>query len=142
MNHDQPSATNPYESTHAEPVEGQDWSLADGPTKQWAMIMHFSQLANYAVPPAGLIAPIVIWRLKKDALPGIDAHGRNIANWVVSSLIYLVLTFVLFMTVVGIPIAFLLGGIVSILMLAYPIIGGIKANDGVAWRYPGAFRIF
>ena len=142
MNHEQPYTTNPYESSYVEPDPMHDYALADRETRQWAMILHFSQFANLVVPPAGLIAPIVIWQLKKDDLPGIDAHGRNIANWVVSSLIYIVLTFVLFLSVIGIPIALLLSGMVTILMVAYPIIGGIKANDGVAWRYPGSFRIF
>ena len=57
-------------------------------TRQWAMFLHFSLLAGYAVPMAGLIAPIVIWQVKKEELPGLDMHGKIALNWIVSYLIY------------------------------------------------------
>ena len=35
-------------------------------TRQWALLQHLSMLAGYAVPLAGLVAPIVIWQIKKN----------------------------------------------------------------------------
>ncbi len=54
-------------------------------TRKWAFILHMSVLAGFALPPAGFIAPIVIWQLKKNELPGIDAHGKNAVNWIISA---------------------------------------------------------
>ena len=36
---------------------------------QWCMFMHLGLLAGYAVPLGGLVVPIVLWQLKKDASP-------------------------------------------------------------------------
>jgi len=44
------------------------------------MFLHFSLLAGYVVPIAGLIAPIIIWQLKKNELPGLDEHGKVVAT--------------------------------------------------------------
>jgi len=58
-------------------------------TRQWALYLHLSILTGYAVPIAGWVAPIVIWQIKKDQLPGLDAHGKNAVNWIYrSSLFY------------------------------------------------------
>jgi hypothetical protein len=59
-------------------------------TRQWAMFLHLSILAGFVVPMAGLVVPIIIWQVKKADLPGIDAHGKNAFNWIVSKIIYLV----------------------------------------------------
>ena len=39
---------------------------------------------------------------------------------------------------IGIPLLILLG----VLCVVFPIIGAIKANDGIAWPYPGSYRFF
>jgi uncharacterized Tic20 family protein len=35
-----------------------------------------SLLAGFLIPLARLVVPILIWQLKKDDLPRLDAHGR------------------------------------------------------------------
>src|SRR5262249_2068431 len=59
-------------------------------TNQWAFILHLSLLAGYLLPFAGLVLPIIIWQLKKGDLPGIDAHGKIVVNWIISAGIYAV----------------------------------------------------
>jgi uncharacterized Tic20 family protein len=44
--------------------------------RTWAMFLHLSQLANLLLPLAGLVAPILIWQLKKDQLPALDQQGK------------------------------------------------------------------
>jgi len=107
-------------------------------TNQWAMILHLSQFAGYLVPFAGLIAPIVIWQVKKNDLPGIDAHGKVVMNWILSALIYGVVSFLLTFILIGIPMIFILG----LLLIIFPIIGGIKANNGEVWKYPLSIPFF
>ncbi|WP_437185498.1 DUF4870 domain-containing protein [Planctomicrobium sp. SH668] len=101
--------------------------------KNWALAMHLSQFAGYAVPLLGFIAPIVIWQLKKDEFPALNAHGRNITNWMISVVIYSIIGFMLAFVLIGIPFLMLLVAVAVI----FPIIGGIKASEGVAWKYPG-----
>jgi uncharacterized Tic20 family protein len=113
-------------------------TVDDRQVRQWAMILHLSLLAGYVIPLAGLVAPIIIWQLKRDEMPGLDAHGRVVANWIVSSIIYLGISLVLIFVVIGIPLIMLLG----VVGVVFPIIGGIKANDGILWKYPMSIAFF
>lgn len=101
-------------------------------TNLWAMLLHLSQFASCIAPPSGLIAPIVIWQIKKNELPEIDRHGRMVTNWIVSMLVYFVISAVLCLVLVG----FLLLAVLAVMAVVYPIVGGIKANNGEFWRYP------
>jgi hypothetical protein len=101
-------------------------------TREWAMFLHLSQLLGFLVPLGGLIAPILIWQLKKTELPGLDAHGKVVLNWVLSALIYFVAAGLLTLILIGIPLLLA----VVVLTAVFPIIGGVKANNGELWRYP------
>jgi len=104
--------------------------------RQWGLIIHLSVLAGYIVPLAGFVTPVVLWQLKKHDHPMIDAHGKNVANWLLSLLIYGTVAFLLVFVLIGIPLLWVLG----ILNIVFAIVGGIKANDGVVWAYPFTIR--
>jgi uncharacterized Tic20 family protein len=99
---------------------------------QWAILLHLSQLLVYFLPPFGLVAPFVIWQYKKNEMPEIDEHGKVVANWLLSAMIYLVASTVLCLLVIGVvPLV-----VVIILSIVYPVIGAVKASHGQVWRYP------
>jgi len=109
-------------------------ALQTADEKQMGLFLHLSQLANLLVPPAGIIVPIVLWQVNKDKMPALDAHGKMIANWIISSIIYWFASFILlFVFFLGlIP---MLG--LAIAGIAFPIIGALKANNnGELWEYP------
>jgi uncharacterized Tic20 family protein len=105
-------------------------------TRQWAMFLHLSLLAVFIIPLAGLVAPVLIWQLKKSQLPDIDVHGKIVMNWLISSLIYGVIGFLLKFVLIGFPLLLALG----VVAVVFPIIGGVKANNGEVWRYPLSMR--
>jgi len=114
-------------------------TLPDDPQiRTWAMAIHLTQLLNFVVPLAGIIAPIVIWQIQKEKMPALDVHGKIVVNWMLSLLIYVAISGVLIFLLIGFPLLMLLGA----LGVIFPIIGGIKANQGEAWRYPGSIRFF
>lgn len=106
-------------------------------SRLWAMILHLSIFSGFIVPLAGFIAPIVIWQVKKDELPNLDAHGKVVVNWIISAFIYAVVGIVLSFVLVGIPLLLVLG----ILQIVFPIIGGIKASKGELWKYPLSLKL-
>ena len=110
----------------------------DQETRQWATFLYLSLLAGLVVPGAGFVLPIVLWQIKKNELPGIDAHGKVVANWIISALIYGVISGMLVFVLVGFPLL----GILGLLTLIFPIIGAIKANEGELWVYPLSIRVF
>ena len=108
-------------------------------TRTWAMFLHFSVLAGWLVPLAGLIVPVIIWQLKKDELPGIVPHAHVVMNWIVTSFVYALICFVLMFIVIGVFGIWAL----ALATLAFSVIGGIKANDGEVWEYPATLiKIF
>lgn len=100
--------------------------------KQWGLFLHLSQFAGFAVPFLGIIAPIVIWQMKKDQIPELDAHGKMVTNWIISTVIYSVASFVLMFVLVG----FLTFLALMVMSIVFPIIGAVKANNGELWEYP------
>ena len=100
--------------------------------KQMGMFLHLSQLINIILPPGGIVVPIVIWQIKKDEMPALDAHGKMAVNWLISSFIYMIISFVLMLVLVG----FLTFIAVAVMSVVFPIIAGIKANNGEFWNYP------
>jgi uncharacterized Tic20 family protein len=122
----QPVGTAPSGATPLDPA------TLEQQTRQWGLFLHLSMLAGFVVPFAGLIAPIVIWQLKKVELPGIDEHGKNATNWIISQIIYAVVSFILAFAIIGIPLLIALG----VVAIIFPIVAGIKANNGEVWKYP------
>lgn len=99
----------------------------------WAVILHLSRFLGYtAVPVLGLAAPILIWLMMKQQYPGLDAHGKNAVNWMLSDLLYLFAAGLLVLVGIGL----LLLPVVLILGIVFPIVAAVKASQGIAWKYP------
>ena len=91
-------------------------------------------------PIIGVVAPIVIWQLQKEQFPEIDAHGKSVANWLVTGT---VLYFICIPLILVFGLGFLLMLALLVCHIVFAIIGGLKANDGILWPYPLTFiKIF
>jgi hypothetical protein len=110
--------------------------MLDQQAKQWAVFLHLSQFLSYLIPLAGVVVPLAIWLVKKDQLPGLDTHGRNVMNWLISAFIYAAVGLILAFIGIGFLILLPLG----ICAIAFPIVGAINASDGKVWRYPLSIR--
>ncbi|MFM1770321.1 MAG: hypothetical protein RJA22_2850 [Verrucomicrobiota bacterium] len=118
------------------PMEGPARAASATDARQWAMYLHLSQLLGFVIPLAGFVAPIVIWQVKKDQIPGLDPHGRMVVNWMISAFIYALISGLLCFVLIGIPLLWAL----AVVGVVFPIIGGIKANNGELWNYPMTIR--
>ena len=110
----------------------------DKETRTWAMILHLSMLSGLVVPLAGLVVPIVIYMLKKDSMPGLRPHGFVVFNWMISAIIYAIISMILMIVGIG----FLLIAALALVSLIFPIIGGVKASEGEVWPYPLSIKFF
>ena len=63
--------------------------------RQMGMFLHLAQLANVVFFPLGIVAPIILWQTQKDKIPALDAHGKMAVNWMISSTIYGIASFIL-----------------------------------------------
>jgi uncharacterized Tic20 family protein len=101
--------------------------------KQLLVLLHLSQLLDFATGIGGFIVPLILWLTKKEEVFGMDEHGKAILNFRISMLIYILIC---------IPLVFLLGiGILGIIIIAIfylisPIINAIKASNNEKPKYP------
>ena len=101
---------------------------------QWGMFLHLSQLAGLLLPGLGFAGPVVIWLTQKTPFPELDAHGKMVVNWMISLLIYSLVAGVIAMITCG--VGAVLFAPLMVLATVFPILGAIKAKDGVLWQYP------
>lgn len=104
--------------------------------RQYAMFIHLSQLAGMVIPGLGWILPLVLWLTRRDSSAYIDANGKIVMNWIISSFIYYIGAGILILLLIGIPLLFAIG----ICSLIFTIIGAIRANEGIIWQYPLSIR--
>ncbi len=102
----------------------------------WAMLCHLTALAGFVFPFGNIIGPLVVWMIKKDEFPLVADQGKESLNFQISMTIYYIVAAILIIVLIGIVL--LIGlGIFSLIMI---IIAMIKANEGVAYRYPMTIR--
>jgi uncharacterized Tic20 family protein len=107
--------------------------------RMWAMFCHLGGLA--ALLPillvvGGIIAPLIIWQIKKDEHPFVNEQGKEAVNFQISILIYELVAAILMFMCVG---TFLLPA-VMIFNIVFLVIAAIKANDGFHYHYPLCIR--
>jgi uncharacterized Tic20 family protein len=104
--------------------------------RMWAMFCHLSGLAGFIFPFGNIIAPLVIWMVKKEEYELVNDQGKEALNFQISMTIYILASVVLIFLVIGIPLLIILG----IFSLIVVIIAAIKANEGEKYRYPLTIR--
>ncbi|MEP6672369.1 MAG: DUF4870 domain-containing protein [Chthoniobacter sp.] len=110
--------------------------LPDKEARTWAMFAHLSTFAGHLVPFGNIVGPLIIWCLKKDEQPFVNDQGKEALNFQITMTIALIVAGISIFVLVGIvlfPAVWLFDVIVT-------IIAAVKANEGVAYRYPCCIR--
>jgi uncharacterized protein len=110
----------------------------DMEVSSYCMLMHLSQFAGIIIPYGGIALPIIMWASNKDKSSIIDQHGKNILNWMISFYIYVSISAILILLLVGIFALIILG----FMAVIFAIIGAIKANNNEFYSYPLAISFF
>ena len=105
--------------------------------RTWGMLCHLTGLSGYIGIPFGhILGPLIIWLIKKDESPFVDDQGRESLNFQISMTIYIIVSSILILVIIGV---FLLIAI-WIISLIFTIIAAVKAKDGELYRYPLTIR--
>ncbi|MBU2547004.1 MAG: DUF4870 domain-containing protein [Proteobacteria bacterium] len=117
--------------------QAQDRIESDRRSQTYGMLCHLLALSGYVgIPFGNVIGPLVIWLLKKNEDPFVDDQGKESLNFQISMLIYAFVAAPLVLVVVGAFILIALG-VFGFIMV---VIASIRANDGIAYRYPVTIR--
>lgn len=99
--------------------------------KQWTLLSHLGTLIGYIIPFGNLIVPLGIYTMKKESAL-VRAHSRSSLNFQLSITIYMLISFLLILVLVGVVLV----AILALLQLIFVIIATIKADKDELYRYP------
>jgi len=108
-------------------------SVASQEDRTLALITHLSGIV------LGFIVPLVIWLVNKDKADKgfLNDQAKEALNFQITLLIVYVIGTVLTVILIGVFIN--LAAWIACIILS--ILAGLKANEGVAYRYPFALRL-
>jgi uncharacterized Tic20 family protein len=112
-------------------------SSTSSEVRTWNVLCHASALLGLFFHFLGhLLGPLIVWLLKRDLSPEIDANGKESLNFQISMLIYDAIAAILCIVLIGIPILIALWILNTVLV----IIASIKTSEGQFYRYPFTIR--
>ena len=131
------SENQPTQEPQPEPTTSESQQCACGSTpeadiskdsRNLAMLCHLLGIFS------GFVGSLIIWMLKKEDDPFIEANGREALNFQIT--VWICAAFLL---VTGILVVLLLP--LFLVSFIFCLIGAVKASDGKKYRYPISFRL-
>ena len=117
--------------------------------KNWALFAHLSILlgglltSGWGFSIGSFIGPLVIWLIKKDTMPFVADQAKEALNFGIT--LAIACFALLLLTILSLGIGLLatvpLLMVIGIVALVLVIIAAVKANEGVAYRYPFTLRL-
>ena len=118
--------------------------ISDAQARTWNMWCHLSALSGLLVPLGFVLGPLIVWQIKKTEFSSVEAHGKAALNFqltlLIIAIVIVVVGFILSFFCVGVLFFFLLP-LVGLAGIIFPIIAGLKANEGKDYKYPYSFTL-
>ena len=106
---------------------------ATSPTNDEKMLAMLAHLITFV---SSFIGPLVIYLVKKDESAFVGDQAKEVLNFHLSVLIYLVVAFLSVFVLIG----FVLLPALGVFVFVVTIIGAIRSYEGTAYRYPLCIR--
>src|SRR5262245_13688444 len=105
--------------------------------RNWGVIAHLSALAAFIVPfLGGILGPLVVWLIRREQSQFPAEAAKEALNFNITVAIGFLICSLLSIVFIGIPLMVALG----IAWLVLVIIAGVRASEGVQYRYPATIR--
>ena len=126
--------------------------VAQSSTRGWEVMCHLSSLIGMfgylgMIPLGNIIAPLIVWLLKRGDSLGVDAHGKESLNFHISWTLYAIAASIVVGALCLVVIGFLLLPFLIVglwvgwfVMFVLTIIAAVKASNGQLYRYPLTIR--
>lgn len=130
--------TNPIPNPHFDAV---------GPVSQeertWAVAGHLAALVAAVVSAGWLcfVGPLVIWALYKDRSAFVRRAAAGAFNFNLVLWVMILVGWLLFFTVIGIPFAILLWLVAGVAGLVFHVLAAVRTNRGESYTYPWQIRV-
>jgi uncharacterized Tic20 family protein len=106
--------------------------------RSWCIGLHLSGLSGIILPfaLAHVVAPLVIWLIKRADSPLIDVTGKEVLNFQISFTIYFAIAGALCWVLIGLLIL----PVFFIIWLVCTIIAAVRTSNGESYCYPMTIR--
>ncbi|KFZ36632.1 hypothetical protein HR45_15150 [Shewanella mangrovi] len=104
--------------------------------RDMGILVHCASFAGYLIPFGNVLGPLIVYLMKREDSPFIEACGKNCLNFQISMVIYAAVCLVLAFVLIG----FVLLGVLGLFNLIVTVIAAIKASEGKVYHYPLAIR--
>ena len=111
--------------------------------RTWALIGHLSAFSAFITIVGGVVAPLVVWLVKRDTLPFAGDQAKEALNFNITVAIGFAALWIITIVTFGIGLLLTvpLGIILFVAWVVFVVMAAIKANEGVAYRYPFTLRL-
>nr|WP_259393477.1 DUF4870 domain-containing protein [Dokdonella fugitiva] len=111
--------------------------------RTWALIGHLSAFSAFITGIGCVIGPLIVWLVKRDTLPFAADQAKEALNFNITALIVAAALWVVTIGTffIGALLTVPIGLLLFVAWFVLTIVAAIKANEGVAYRYPFALRL-
>lgn len=102
----------------------------------WALIAHLSGFAGFVIPFGNILAPLLIWLLKKQESAFVEKEAKEALNFQISVSIYTVIAAILVIVLLG----FILVPVLLLFDVIVMVLAAISVASGTPYRYPLTIR--
>ncbi|MFC4820623.1 DUF4870 domain-containing protein [Dokdonella ginsengisoli] len=111
--------------------------------RTWALIGHLSAFSFFITGIGCVLGPLIVWLVKRDTLPFAGEQAKEALNFNITMVLAFValVAFTVLTFGIGVVLTWPIGAALFIAWIVLTIIAAIKANEGVAYRYPFTLRL-
>ncbi|MEO5558462.1 MAG: DUF4870 domain-containing protein [Dokdonella sp.] len=111
--------------------------------RTWAMIGHLSAFSAFVTGIGCVAGPLIVWLVKRDTLPFAADQAKEALNFNITALIACAALWIITIGTffIGALLTVPAGLLLFVAWVVFTIIAAIKANEGVAYRYPFTLRL-
>jgi len=127
-----------YHQPASGPVPGYSRDMSPGDEKTWAVLAHVAAPLGALLSAGwlGFVGPLVIWLMYRDRSGFVRAASARSFNFNIVLIVGNAVAWVLFISLIGIPIAIVMWIALFIGMLVFHISAALDASKGILYRYP------
>ncbi|MEO7323542.1 MAG: DUF4870 domain-containing protein [Dokdonella sp.] len=111
--------------------------------RTWAMIGHLSAFSAFVTGIGCVAGPLLVWLIKRDTLPFAADQAKEALNFNITALIACAALWIITIGTffIGALLTIPAGLLLCVAWIVFTIIAAVKANEGVAYRYPFTLRL-
>ena len=102
-----------------------------------AVVTQLLGFAGFVFPMGNILAPLVLWLIKRTDSPYLDRIGKEAINFQISYTIYAIVAGLLCFVLIG----FLIFPILFVAWVVLMVMAAVKTSNGEEYKYPFTIRL-